>query len=257
VSRPRQYASAAERKRAYRRRRGIPARFRPVDNAPIEGEKNTSSTPADRQRAYRDRKRGFESHRTKVVLPVPDTQNCTRCAEKRKCGRCSHAWNKYLCSVGLPAPNNKNFYMKDAPQGCGRLATGGNDAEKLDVTDAAHILKESGRKTKAVGDRTYSVSSDKAKSADATDAHEQTEWGTPSTEEPTPPPKIPTTPWTPKYKKVVANFEVERLEAQLRELEVLPPTEIARREQEFGFKPGEYLDGYRKQLRKQQAKAGV
>lgn len=256
--RPRKHATDTERKRAYRRRRGIPARqFRPVGNAPIRGEQQAPKSRSAIQRAYRDKKRGFESHRIKGVLPVPNTQNCKNCTDEHTCGRCAYAWNAYLCSVELPAPNNSNFYMKDAPQGCGRFVTGGYDRTKLDLVNAANV-RQTARPTNH--DSTFAVSHEDRKSADGKDGHEAMmtlEAGMEHDGRPIYETKIPDTRWTNKHNRIVATTKSARLEAQLKELEALPPDEITRREQELGMKPGEYLAGYREQLRRQRAKAGL
>jgi hypothetical protein len=47
-----------------------------------------------------------------------------------------------LAHSHLPAPKATNFFLTDAPQGCGRLVTGGYDSTKIESVEAAkHRVK--------------------------------------------------------------------------------------------------------------------
>jgi hypothetical protein len=122
TGRPRKYSSAADRKRAYRRRRGIPARqFRPVGANPIEGKKAAS-------------------------IPLPPDRQCNTCTSIRACPSCLHAWNSYF--VAIHQGVRRGQYLTDAPHGCGLLICGGYDGAQLERVSAAHDNAESGRKAK-------------------------------------------------------------------------------------------------------------
>ncbi len=54
-------------------------------------------------------------------------------------------WNKLIPSV------SRCLFMKNAPQGHGRLVTGGYNTEHIEYTVHAHNEKEKGRKVKPVG----------------------------------------------------------------------------------------------------------
>lgn len=115
--RPRQHGSNADRQRAYRARR------REYRNAhPIEGKKAPS-----------------------IPVPPADRQ-CSSCTSSKPCRSCLHAWNSYLARIKYGV--SRGLYMTNAPHGCGQLVCGGYDGAKLEQVNAAHDNAESGRKVK-------------------------------------------------------------------------------------------------------------
>jgi len=115
------------------RKRGRPRRY-----------PNRPRTGAERQAKWR-RGVSLRSPITKgeKSAPIPPNAcNCKTCSDGDACVKVRYAWNVFLAHSKMPAPKATNFFMTDAPQGCGRLVTGGYDSTQIESVDRArHRVK--------------------------------------------------------------------------------------------------------------------
>jgi hypothetical protein len=109
---------------------------------------NRPLTDAERAAKYR-KKRHFRDGAPirgggKPAPIPPQTANCTSCTEIKPCSNCLYQWNRYLAHSKLPVAKADNFFLAGAPQGCGRLVTGGYDSNKIESVEGAKIRAKTG-----------------------------------------------------------------------------------------------------------------
>lgn len=101
-----------------------------IGPAPRRGRPRKHASNSSRQKAYRER--------LKERNPAAPTRSTSL-----------KDWNLYLAAHGLSV--NQGLYLEGAPQGCGRLTSGGYDSEHIGYVIAAHDEAESGRRVPTGG----------------------------------------------------------------------------------------------------------